>query len=376
MCLEDGAQRQEPEAAEGAALFDPVGVGELFAEHLVAAADAEDRHVAGGQLLDSGLEARLPEPQQVGHSAFRAGEDDEVRRPQFLRGLHVAQAEDRVVFQRREVREVRDLRQTEDGHVHRPLRRFDAQRLCQRILFVEFHPEVRDDAQRRDSGQLAELVESVAEEAYIAAEFIDEQAFDPLFFVRFEEGHRAVELREHAAPVDVARQQDRRVHEFREAHVDEVVLFEVDLRGAPCPFDDDDVVLFRQRLIRLEDGRDEFRFERIVFRRRHVLQHFSVHDDLAPGVRAGLQEDRVHADVRLFPAGGRLDHLGPAHLEAVVRHVAVEGHVLALERSDPVAVFRKDAAEGRHQKALSGTGHGALYHDRLSHVPAPPSKRG
>ena len=65
----------------------------------------------------------------------------------------------------------------------------------------------------------------------------------------FQQRHRAVKLGEHAAPVDVAHQQHRRIHQLCQAHVDDVVRLEVDFRRAARALDDDDVVFPLLRLL-------------------------------------------------------------------------------------------------------------------------------
>ena len=59
--------------------------------------------------------------------------------------------------------------------------------------------------------------------------------------LRLQQLHRAVKLGEHAAPVDIACQQDRGIHQLGQPHVDDVVRLQVDLRRAAGALDDDDV---------------------------------------------------------------------------------------------------------------------------------------
>ena len=51
-----------------------------------------------------------------------------------------------------------------------------------------------------------------AKNLHVATEFIDDKSLDAPAFFFFQQLHRAVKLGEHAAPVDVAYQQHRRVH--------------------------------------------------------------------------------------------------------------------------------------------------------------------
>ena len=76
----------------------------------------------------------------------------------------------------------------------------------------------------------------------------------------------------------------------------------------------------------------------------------------------GLEQDGVHPGIRVNAAGLGLHHLGAAHFLPQRGHAGVEGHVLRLERGHPVAVLKKNAAQGRREHAFSSVGAGALNH--------------
>ena len=62
-------------------------------------------------------------------------------------------------------------------------------------------------------------------------------------------------------------------------------------------------------------------------------------------------------------------------IQPVPGHKAVQGHVLALERSHPVAVLCKNAAQCGAQQAFACTAHGALHHNAGCFVHASTSAR-
>ena len=99
----------------------------------------------------------------------------------------------------------------------------------------------------------------------------------------------------------------------------------------------------------------------------HIAPHLSVDDDLTAHVGGGLEQDGIHAGVRLDPGGLCLHYLRPAHLAAVLGDEGVQRHVLALERCHAVAVLLQNAAESRRQQALSRIGHGPLNHNIHCH---------
>ena len=74
------------------------------------------------------------------------------------------------------------------------------------------------------AGVVLQPGQPVGEQADVAAKLVDEQALDRGPFRVVQQLQRAYQGREHAAPVDVAAQQHRRVGVQRDPHVD-------DLRG-------------------------------------------------------------------------------------------------------------------------------------------------
>ncbi len=92
-------------------------VRDRLAEHLVAAADADERRAGLDARVDGPLESGLAQEEQVLRRVFRAGQDDEVGAAEFRRTAHVGDFDIGLVGERIEIREVRELRQLDDGDV-------------------------------------------------------------------------------------------------------------------------------------------------------------------------------------------------------------------------------------------------------------------
>ena len=101
---------------------------------------------------------------------------------------------------------------------------------------------VGHDPGDRLSAALFEYLHAGAENAAVSAEFVDDYRFYHVLLGRFQQLHRADELRENSAPVDVADQKDRGFREPCHAHIHNVVSLEVQLGGTSRAFDHDYVV--------------------------------------------------------------------------------------------------------------------------------------
>ena len=257
------------------------------------------------------------------------------------------------------------MRQAEDGRIQRVDRFARIQPGGKRILVLNVHLQVGHDPQHRQLRFFFQHSKAGAQDLHIAAEFIDEQPLDAGPLLWLQQRHRAVQLGEHTAPVDVSRQQNGGIHQPGKAHVDDIICLQVDFRRASGSLDDDDVHGFGQTVVGREDLRDERSFHFEVGGGGHLAPHLAVHDDLTAHVTAGLEQDGVHPHIRLDACGLRLHHLCPAHFQPIPGDKAVQRHVLALEGSHAVTVLRKNAAEGGAQQAFACTAHGSLHHDAL-----------
>ena len=201
------------------------------------------------------------------------------------------------------------------------------------------------------------------QDLHIAPELVDDEPPDAGTLVGFQQLHSAVQLGEYAAAVDIARQQHRRIHQLCKAHVHDIVGFQVDLRRAARAFDHDNVVLGGKAVVGFQNVRDKAALHFKIGGGRHLAPGLAVHDHLTAHIAAGLEQDGVHAHIRLHACSLCLHHLSTAHLCTVAGDEAVQGHVLAFERGHAVAILRKDAAQRRAQQAFARTAHGALHHN-------------
>ena len=83
---------------------------------------------------------------------------------------------------------------------------------------------IRHDAQHGHARLFLQHRKARAKQLDVAAEFVDDRADDTRALLRLQQSHRAVKLREHAAPVDVPHKQYRRVHQLCQAHIDDVAV--------------------------------------------------------------------------------------------------------------------------------------------------------
>ena len=272
--------------ARGLDLF---GVGNVPSEHLIAAADAENQRAAARSLLDRRLQPALAEPLEVGDRTLRTGNHDHIRRAQVPRPLHIAERDILVALKRRKIRKVRNARQADDRNVDEPRLLIPPEAFAQAILVVDVDMEVWHNARHGYAAELLKRFEPRFQNGAVTAEFVDNNALDAPSVLFTLQRDRAVELGEHAAAVDVAHQQHRRIHHAGKAHVDDVVFLQVDLRGAARALNNDDVILTRKALVGFHHRGDEVALSAIVFHRGHIALYASVHDDLTADVRRRLQ---------------------------------------------------------------------------------------
>ena len=157
--------------------------------------------------------------------------------------IHIAQRYVLVPLKGTEIREIGDARHADHRDIQELALHGAVKPLRQAVLVVDIHMGVGNDPRHWDTAQLRQRFQTRLQNGPVAPELVDHHALDTAALVLLQQRHRAVELGEHAAPVDVAHQQHRRVHQLGKAHVHNVILLEIDLRGAARPLDNDHVVL-------------------------------------------------------------------------------------------------------------------------------------
>ena len=100
----------------------------------------------------------------------------------------------------------------------------------------------------------------------IAPETIDDEAHDFRRVGRVDHGLGADDLRDHAAAIDVADERHRHIGGLREAHIGDVALTQIDLRGAARSFDEDEIGLRLQPVEALEHRREQARLQALDIR--------------------------------------------------------------------------------------------------------------
>ena len=280
-----------------------------------------------------------------------------------------------MLLQRDKICKVGDVGQPQHRRIQRLYGASALQPLRKGILVLDVHRQVGHHPQHRQPGLFFQHGKPGAQDLHVSPELVDHQSFDPCPLLRFQQCHGAVELGEHPAPVNVPCQQHRGVHQLCQPHVDDVVCLQVDLGGAACPLNDDDVVFGSKAVVGGKDLRDQAPLHPEIVCGGHLPPHLSVYNDLTAHVAAGLQQDRVHPYIRLRPRCLCLHHLGTSHFQPAAGDKAVQCHVLAFKGCHPVAVLSKDPAQGGAQQAFACPAHGALDHNALCLVHFSTSRR-
>ncbi len=187
----------------------------------------------------------------------------------------------------------------------------------------------------------------------IAAKPVDDEPFNPILIGCAHHRLRSDDLRDDPAAIYVADKNDGNVRRCGEAHVGDVPLAQVDLGGAARAFHDHEVAAGAETTEALQDTREKFGLQTVVFPRFHGGHSPPLHDDLGAGIRLRLQQDRVHVGVRRQPAGQRLQGLGAADLSPVRGDGRVVGHVLRLEGRNGDAPAPRSAAQAGDEQRLA-----------------------
>ena len=140
----------------------------------------------------------------------------------------------RVVFQRIEIREVRQVAQQDDSHIDTSTLCRDGL-LCQRDAVLLLNVDILEVGYHAQHGHAADVLEHLAtiiKESQVATELIDDDALDhPAVFLRLQ-GYAAIDRGEDAAAVYVTHQDDVGLGMARHRQVHQIMVAQVEFRDA------------------------------------------------------------------------------------------------------------------------------------------------
>ena len=221
-----------------------------------------------------------------------------------------------------------------------------------------------DRAQRGQAGPGVDDRVGAVEEAGIAAELVHDVAGEPGPLLGLEQAHRAHELGDHAAALDVADQSHGRPGPAGEAHVGDVALAQVHLGRAASTLDQDEVGAGGEPGEALQHARHELRLEAVIVTSTAAgASTLPCTTTCAPVSLSGFSRTGFMSHQRRRAAGPRLERLRPTDLAAVGGDGGVVAHVLRLERQDAQAAAGEGTAQPGREQGLAGVGAGALQHD-------------
>lgn len=105
---------------------------------------------------------------------------------------NIPHTQQRVLFQRHEVRKIGQMRQTDDRRIQRLFAVPHLEALAQGVLVLDVHLQVRYDAHHGQMGLFFQHRKAGAQNFYISTEFIDYEPLDAPAFFFFQQLHRAV----------------------------------------------------------------------------------------------------------------------------------------------------------------------------------------
>ena len=91
----------------------------------------------------------------------------------------------------------------------------------------------------------------------------------------------------------------------------------------------------------------------VVLHGGHGAYGLTVDNDLTATVAGGLEQHRIHSDVRIHTGSLRLGYLGASHFQALSGHEGVQRHILRLEGRHGVAILLHDTQKSCTQHALT-----------------------
>lgn len=202
---------------------------------------------------------------------------------------------------------------------------------------------------------------------HVAAELVDDDAFDARALGVREACERTDDLRKDAAAINIGDEHHGAIGSLREAHIRDVALAQVHFGRAAGTLDEHEVAFRAQPFERFEHRLQRGRFVGVIGAGVQIAACAAVHDDLRADIAVRLEQHGVHVRLRRDARRECLPRLRTADLAAIDGHGAVQRHVLRLERCDAFAGARGNSTKRADERALARIGTRSLNHQCAGH---------
>lgn len=152
------------------------------------------------------------------------------------------------------------------------------------VLIFHINVHVRCHTYHRLAAKLLQHLDSRIQNALISPEFIDHQSFDQPFFLFLQQHHRARQLCKHTTTVDISYQKYRCIRHLCHSHIDDIIIFLINLRRVASSLQHNDICLFFQGMIRLHNIRHQLFFIFEIVPCTHGREYLSIDDHLGTSI--------------------------------------------------------------------------------------------
>ena len=290
-------------------------------------------------LQNSSLHTALAQPFQVAGGIFGTGDNNHIRLAQFAYTGYIAQGYAGNQLEYVEVCIVGHTRNAYNRNINQLNLAAAADTLGEAVLVLDINLQHRQHAYDRHACFIFDHLQTGAQDFYVTAELVDDNTLNHCSFVILQQHQCAVDGSENTATVNICYKQHRSLGHFSHAHVDKIVLFDVDFRRAACTLDADDIEFGSQRIKRLLYLRTQSMLHCIIFAGLHGTYCFAVDNNLGTAVAGRLQQNRIHQYAGFDVGCFSLHNLRTSHFRTLGGDKGIQRHVLGFERCYLVAVL-------------------------------------
>ena len=269
------------------------------------------------------------------------------------------------------------------SHVHLPLCPFALLLLkAHRVLILNVNIfKIRHYAQHRYTADALQHPSTLVEEAHVASELVDDDAFYEFPVLGCLQHNAAIDRGKDTATINVAHQNHIGMGMSGHRKIHQISISQIDFSNAAGALHHDGIVAGRKTI----EGRAYLGTE---INRASSSTRTSAPPPIVIGIAVpywpatehhlrgvvalGLQQQRVHVRMTGNAGGLGLHSLSTTYLQPFRCGVGVQCHVLRLERCRRVAVLLEDAAQSCRDNALANIAASACQHhgvQSILHVP-------
>ena len=218
------------------------------------------------------------------HGILGTRYQNEIRMAQLCRTGYITHGYTRNTFKNIEIRKIGNPWKPDHCQINLTNLLMITHAFTEAVLIFHLDVQIRSHSHYRNFAFFFQHFYARIQNGLIAPEFVDNKAFDHISLIFFQKFHCTIKLCKNSASVNISGQKHRGFCHFCHSHIDDIFIFQINLRRGASSLQHNDICLFFQGMIRLHNIRHQLFFIFEIAPCTHGREYLSIDDHLGTSI--------------------------------------------------------------------------------------------